>query len=31
MYTPVIVKYRDARTDARAALEASLRDLLPGT
>jgi 2,3,4,5-tetrahydropyridine-2-carboxylate N-succinyltransferase len=27
LYTPVIVKYRDARTDARAALEAALRPL----
>ena len=25
LYTPVIVKYRDARTDARAALESALR------
>jgi 2,3,4,5-tetrahydropyridine-2-carboxylate N-succinyltransferase len=25
LYTPVIVKYRDAQTDARAALEAALR------
>jgi 2,3,4,5-tetrahydropyridine-2-carboxylate N-succinyltransferase len=29
IYTPVIVKYRDARTDARAALEESLRAVLP--
>ncbi len=27
LHTPVIVKYRDARTDARAALEAALRPL----
>ena len=26
LYTPVIVKYRDAKTDARAALEDALRD-----
>ena len=25
LYTPVIVKYRDAKTDARAALESALR------
>ncbi len=27
LYAPVIVKYRDARTDAATALEQSLRDL----
>lgn len=29
LYTPVIVKYRDARTDAATSLESALREGLP--
>jgi len=31
LYTPVIVKYRDEKTDARAALEDALRDATAGS